>query len=112
MAAGNVLILPTVVLEAEWALRSRYRVTRSEIVEGLRAVLGQPDITVASPGAVAAALTAYEHGGDFADLLHSALAAELGATSLVTFDQSFVAAGDLLIEIPGPSENISRAGPS
>jgi predicted nucleic-acid-binding protein len=99
MAAGDVLVLPTVVLEAEWVLRSRYRVSRQEIAERLRTILGQPGLTVASAEAVATAMAAYENGGDFADLLHSALAAERGASILVTFDRAFASAGALEVSI-------------
>jgi predicted nucleic-acid-binding protein len=78
IAAGDVLILPTVVLEAEWVLRS-----------GLTTLMSLSGVTVVSAGAVAAALAAYAQAGDFADLLHCALAAEAGAISFVTFDRGF-----------------------
>ncbi len=89
--AGNVLILPTVVLETEWVLRSRYGLSRRRIADGLTTLLGQPEIAVASGKAVAGALAAYAEGGDFADHLHFALAAEQGAAAFVTFDGDFVA---------------------
>ena len=91
MAGGSVLVLPTVVLEAEWVLRSRYRLPRRQIAEGLVTLCAQEGVAVASGKAVAAALTAYSKGGDFADLLHFALAAEQGATGFVTFDRGFAA---------------------
>jgi predicted nucleic-acid-binding protein len=89
--SGDTLILPTVVLETEWVLRSRYGLSRRRIADGLATLLGQPGIAVVSGKAVAAALAAYAKGGDFADLLHFALAAEQGATDFVTFDRDFAA---------------------
>jgi predicted nucleic-acid-binding protein len=89
MTAGDVLILPTVVMEAEWVLRSRYRVTRRDIADGLMTILGQEGVFVPSAAAVATALAAYGESGDFADLLHFALASESGATAFLTFDRTF-----------------------
>lgn len=91
MAAGDVLLLPTVLLEAEWVLRSRYRLPRAEIAAGLTTLCAQEGVSVASAEAVARALSAYAEGGDFADHLHFALAAEHGAAAFVTFDRDFVA---------------------
>jgi len=90
LLAGDVLVLPTVLLETEWVLRARCGVPRTEIAARMQALLGQAGVSVASAGAVAAALQAYAEAGDFADLLHFSLAAELGAASFVTFDRAFV----------------------
>ena len=91
MAAGGVLLLPTVVLEAEWVLRSRYRLPRRQIAEGLMTLCAQEGVAVASGKAAAAALDAYATGGDFADHLHFALAAEQGAVSFMAFDRNLAA---------------------
>lgn len=90
MAAGEVLVLPTVLMEAEWVLRSRYRLSRGEIAKGLATLCAQQGVTVASGEAVAKALSAYAERGDFADHLHLhlALAAEQGATDFTTFDRN------------------------
>jgi predicted nucleic-acid-binding protein len=93
LVAGDVLVLPTVLLETEWVLRARYGVARPEIAARFLAVLGQSGVIVASKTAVASAVEAYAQGGDFADLLHFSLAAELGATSFVTFDRGFAQTG-------------------
>ena len=84
-----MLVLPTVLLEAAWVLQSRYRLSRSEVVDRLTAICGQAEVTVISAEAVGSALAAYAQAGDFADLLHFALASEAGATEFVTFDHSF-----------------------
>ncbi len=90
--AGDTLVLPTVVLETEWVLRSRYGLSRRRIADGLGTLLGQPGIAVVSGKAVAMALNAYAEAGDFADHLHFALAAEQGAAAFATFDRAFSAA--------------------
>ena len=88
IAAGGVLLLPTVILETEWVLRSRYRLTREEIATGLTTLCAQDGLSVLSSAAIAKALADYAGGGDFADHLHLALAAEQGASAFITFDRS------------------------
>lgn len=101
LAQGAILLLPSVVMEAEWVLRSSYAMPRAQIAEGLLTIARQAGVTAKSGEAVAAALTAYAQAGDFADLLHAALAAEAGAGAMVTFDRRFaVPPGcDLALEI-------------
>ncbi|WP_171012774.1 MULTISPECIES: type II toxin-antitoxin system VapC family toxin [unclassified Sphingomonas] len=87
LVAGEILILPTVLLETEWVLRARYGMPRDRIATGIAALCGQDGVTIASEAAVAAAVSAYRTKGDFADLLHFALATEAGANGFVTFDR-------------------------
>lgn len=94
VSAGDILLLPAVLLETEWVLRSRYGVPRKEIAARLSALCGQDGVIVVSGDAVAKVLAAYAVGGDFADLLHFALAAELGAATFIAFDRSFADPGE------------------
>lgn len=87
LSGGNTLILPTVLLEAEWVLRSRYKLGRRRIAEGLGDVCGLDGVSVLSADAVAATITRYAQAGDFADLLHLALAEEANAATFTTFDR-------------------------
>lgn len=83
---GAVLVTRTVLLEAEWVLRtSHYRFGRERIASILRKLLGLPGLTVDDPPAVARALDWYEAGLDFADALH--LASSGAATEFATFDR-------------------------
>lgn len=91
IGAGAALLLPTVLMEAEWVLRSRYRLTRTVIAEGLSTLCAQPGVIVASAEAVAKALLAFARQGDFADHLHLALSVEQGATAFITFDRALAA---------------------
>lgn len=89
------------MLKTEWVLRARYNLSREQIAFRFAAVCGQSGLTVASERAVLAALDAYAAGGDFADLLHFALASELGAAVFLTFDRTFARP-----EMPGPELEI------
>ena len=90
LAEKDLISLPTVLLETEWVLRAIYHLPRDRITEALQTVCNQDNIIVVSPFAVAAALATYADEGDFGDLLHAALAAEFGATEIVTFDKGFL----------------------
>ncbi len=81
------LLLPSVLIELVWVLRSRYKLDRKRIAAQLRAIMGTEHAIVASSKAVAWALERFEAGADFADMLHFALAEELEATCFATFDR-------------------------
>lgn len=85
LAAGHEVRLPvTVLLEAEWVLRSAYGYPAPLVMTYLRALLGLPGVSTDNAAAVAAAITACEQGLDFADALHLALSG--GAERFYTFD--------------------------
>ena len=66
-------------------LRSRYRVPRATIADGLRRLTDLDQLMLDHPMMVARALDDHEAGLDFADALH--LAASHAATEFVTFDR-------------------------
>ncbi len=80
----TTLVLPTVLLEAEWVLRGAYGVGRPAIAGSMRKLLGLPNVALENAQAIGAALEWFEAGLDFADALHLALAGE--AAQFVTFD--------------------------
>lgn len=88
LEAGEVLVVPTVLLETEWVLRGAYGMKRSDIAAVLRGLLGLPSVVVSCADEVACALDWFERGVDFADALHLALAAE--AAAFATFDECLV----------------------
>lgn len=89
------LLIPTVLLESEWVLRSVYRLSRQIIDQGFRLLLGHENASVLNGAALAWALDRYAEGGDFADMLHLALAREAEAEFFATFDREVKkAAGD------------------
>jgi predicted nucleic-acid-binding protein len=81
-----ILLLKTVLLEAEWVLRTSYRLDRRSIGDGLRRLVGLPGIEVEDGAVVARAFAWFDGGLDFADALH--LASSEGADAFATFDRA------------------------
>ena len=77
LAAGDMFIPKTVVLELEWVLR--YVADQPE-----SKVIALPGITVEDRDEIEAALSHCRNGIDFADALH--LAASRACSELLTFD--------------------------
>ena len=88
--AGDLFVSLTVILEAEWVLRSVYGHKGPQVAAALRAFAGLPGMSVEAPGRLAAALDRAEAGMDFADALH--LGGAEGCEALLTFDRRFVKA--------------------
>lgn len=84
IARGGVFVGPTVLLEAEWVLRSAYDFPPADIQRFFRALLGLHGLQTDEPARVARALDGYAGGLDFADALHLAFRGE--ADSFATFD--------------------------
>lgn len=88
---GQPVFVPvTVVLEAEWVLRSAYGTKPADVARALRAFGGLPKVTIEDAATVAAAFDLAEQGMDFADALH--LGRAVGQDGFLTFDRRFVKA--------------------
>ena len=102
IAAGDVFVPTTVVLETEWVLRAGYDFAPGEVGAGLRALGGLPGVTFEEPSEVAQALDWLGAGMDFADALHLAKATA-HCTSFATFDRRLAkkarALGALPVEV-------------
>jgi predicted nucleic-acid-binding protein len=82
----NTLFVPiTVLLEAEWVLRSVYQLDRASIATALRKFVGLETVHVQHATEVAQALDHATAGMDLADALHLVLAG--GCTDFVSFDR-------------------------
>jgi predicted nucleic-acid-binding protein len=81
---GDIFLPKTVLLETEWVLRFSYQLSRPTIVTALKNVLGLAQVKVEDGFTLAAALTLFESGMDFADALH--LASSRDAAQFATFD--------------------------
>ena len=88
--AGPVFVPTTVLLEAEWVLRSAYQLPAPDIARALRAFGGLPSVTFDDSLMVAEALDRAERGVDFADALHFGKAS--GCAGILTLDQRFIKA--------------------
>ncbi|MCE2945844.1 MAG: PIN domain-containing protein [bacterium] len=87
-AEEQVLILPGVLLETEWVLRSRYRLDKASIFGAMTALLESSDVEFEHAPTVEETLYVWaQHpDADFADCLLSARAAQLGCNRFMTFD--------------------------
>ena len=83
----DVFVATTVLLEAEWVLRSVYGYDPAQLADALVAFAGLPRVMLEDPTAAARALQWMKTGLDFADALH--LAKAQGCTAFVTFDRHF-----------------------
>lgn len=93
---GEILILKTVLLEAEWVLRSRYVLERDHIAMFFRNLAETEGIGMEHEDACLAAVAAYADGMGFADALHAASAANMNI-GFRTFDANLAGkAGKLL----------------
>jgi predicted nucleic-acid-binding protein len=84
IARGEVVVGPTVLLEAEWVLRSAYGFPPAGIQRFFRALLGLPGMYAEESARTLRALDGYEAGLDFADALHLSFVG--AADAFATFD--------------------------
>jgi predicted nucleic-acid-binding protein len=84
LAAGDVFIPKTVILELEWVLRYVAEQSESKVIACLAHLIALPGITVEDRDEIEAALGHCRNGIDFADALH--LAASSACSELLTFD--------------------------
>ena len=88
VAAGRrVFISQLVLLETEWVLRSRYGLSKIEIVAAISGLLDATDVQFEDERAIEAALFIWkESAADFADCLIGAQNKRLGCRATATFD--------------------------
>ena len=84
LAASDVFVPKTVILELEWVLRYVAEQPESKVIECLAHLIALPGITLEDRDEVEAALSHCRKGIDFADALH--LAASKACSGLLTFD--------------------------
>ncbi|MBV9571470.1 MAG: type II toxin-antitoxin system VapC family toxin [Alphaproteobacteria bacterium] len=82
---NEVFITTTVLLEAEWVLRSVYGFSPKQVAEAFAAFIGLPQVRPENPFLAAEALRLVDAGMDFADALH--LTAAKDCEAFVSFDQ-------------------------
>ena len=97
---GDIFVATTVLLEAEWVLRSGYEYARIDIIKAFRSFAGLAGVVLERPDVTAQALAWTETGMDFADALHLASSSRCG--SFHTFDAKFIKAAPDGIEVFEP----------
>ena len=85
-----IFISKTVLLEAEWVLRSTYSLRPRDVHAHLSTIIGLPQVRLEAPEQVAVAFDWFEQGMDFADAIHLANCDDCEA--FATFDRKLVAA--------------------
>jgi predicted nucleic-acid-binding protein len=84
---GGVLISLLVLLETEWVLRSRYNLTKPEILTAFSELLASIEVHFEDEHSVEAALFAWKDASaDFADCLIGARHRALGCRATASFD--------------------------
>ena len=85
----ETIFLPkTVVLEAEWVLRSLYGLPAQDIVRALSALIALPQVRSEDASTIVEALELSRRGLDFADALH--IASSRMAERFATFDRTLI----------------------
>lgn len=89
LAADQVFIPDTVILETVWVLARVYKIEREHYLSDIEDIAGLPNVTLENPQRIANTIAWHRKGLDFADALHLA-ASESSCNSLKTFDEEFV----------------------
>jgi predicted nucleic-acid-binding protein len=84
LAAGDVFIPKTVILELEWVLRGVAEQPPETVLACIDHLVHLPQVTVEDPEQIHFALECSQNGLDFSDALH--LAASSHCESLLSFD--------------------------
>jgi predicted nucleic-acid-binding protein len=91
---NDVFVCTTVLLEAEWVLRSVYGFSARQCAKALADFAGLPLVALEDAAAVAKALGWMGQNVDFADGLH--LAKAEGCDAFISFDRDFARAANAL----------------
>jgi predicted nucleic-acid-binding protein len=100
VAAGRrVLVNQLVLMETEWVLRSRYSISKNQILDAISGLLDATEVQLEDEPVIEEAIFVWkEANADFADCLIGARNRRLGCQATVTFDAkasrlpSFIAA--------------------
>lgn len=88
LAAHQIFVPVTVILELEWVLRSRYNFTPVVVAQAIEKIAALGNVLVGERDAVLAATAKAIQGWDFADALHHALSE--GCDGFSTLDADLV----------------------
>jgi predicted nucleic-acid-binding protein len=87
VAGRKVFVNQLVLLETEWVLRSRYAVSKVQIIEAISGLLDSAEIQFEDEPAIEEALFYWkDNAADFADCLIGAKNRRIGCRATVTFD--------------------------
>lgn len=89
---GDIFVSLTIMLEAEWVLRSAYGLAIPDILAAFEVFAGLPGVTLQDPEILALAIERSRGGMDFADALH--LGGARDCEAFLTFDRKLVKAAE------------------
>jgi len=87
-AGENVFVPLSVMLEAEWVLRSSFGFEKAQICDAFDRLLGLETVTIQEIETVEGAVSSARDGMDFADALHLHSSANCGV--FYTFDKKLI----------------------
>lgn len=86
-AGRKVFVNQLVLLEAEWVLRSRYAVSKAQIIQAISGMLDSAEIQFEDEPSIEEALFFWkDSAADFADCLIGAKNRRVGCSATATFD--------------------------
>jgi len=89
VAGRQVLVSQLAFLETEWVLRSRYGLSKTEIVSAISGLLGAADVKIEDEATVEEAIYIWkENSADFADCFIGAKNRRLGCSATATFEKA------------------------
>ena len=96
-AGESILVSSLVLLETEWVLRSRYELSKSDIVAAFSALLEASELTFEDEPSLEQALYSWkDSAADFADCLIDACHRRLGCRATATFDAKALRLGGFI----------------
>lgn len=84
----EIFVPETVILEAEWVLRSAMKLDRGAVSSRLSSLLATPNVHVEGRVKILKAVLAHASGLDFADAMH--LYASSQCEAMITFDERLI----------------------
>lgn len=105
---AETYICHTVILETVWVLESVYKLSKADIIQGLKLVFGLPKVSLEDSQAIARALNWYHSGLDFADAFHLAMMQK--HKTFYTFDKTLIKQAKAIpqIEVVAPTDNRAK----
>jgi predicted nucleic-acid-binding protein len=105
VAAQDVFVSTTVLLETEWVMRGLYELSKDTVAASMASFCGLDNVVVEGGAALQRVLSAYRSGADFADALHLLSCEANTIATFATFDEK------LRKRLRGFSKTVSLVAP-
>ena len=98
LEAGELFVSPSVLLETEWVMRSRYGLSPELVNRLMTGLVGNGNVVIGNETVVRRAIVAHGKGMDFADALHLYGATE--CEEFLTFDKDILRRAKTFADAP------------